>query len=285
MAPLPPVSSEAGNTTASKTPPSRSILAPLQQRQAVAVVDSAELTLWEKFVRHAQTSSTLMSVLLHGFLLLILSLIVITGPSASQMLKTVLIEGNEETQSLEMFPEAVLDLSAGESSKSLESIPDILTEPIQADESLLVKDLNQEMASLFKDGFGKTEGKGGDDRGFGGFTIPKSGGVVTKGSFTAWTEPQDPKPNEDYSIVILIRLPERVNKYRVSDLSGQVIGTDRYRQSIPGAEMLRTTTYLPVQQGMAQIVVKVPGAARLVKDTIRLKSKLLNEEQDLEIEF
>ena len=52
--------------------------------------------------------------------------------------------------------------------------------------------------------------------------VPASGLAVTKGSFTAFTIPAQPKPRESYKIVIEVRLPENVRKYRVSDLSGEV---------------------------------------------------------------
>ena len=32
-------------------------------------------------------------------------------------------------------------------------------------------------------------------------------------------------------------------------------------------------------------MVKIPGASRLVKDTIQIRSKILKEEQTIEIEF
>lgn len=256
------------------------------QRLAADPAADVELSWREKLIRHARTSSTFLSILVHGCLMLILSMVAVTSPAASELFRTVLIEGdNDDTQSLEMFPEAMLDLSAGASAQSLENLPDVVTEQVMPNEQVLARDLNSEMATLFKEGLGQTEGNAGDLRGFGGFAMPQSGKVVTKGSFAAWTEPEDPTPGEDYKIVILVKLPDRLNKYRASDLSGMVIGTDRYSQSIPGPEFLRGNSYLPVQDGVAQLVVKVPGADRLVKDTIRLRSKLLNEEQDLEIEF
>ncbi len=277
-------------TPLAKTNPTAALVAKARAategKVSVGVANDAELTWQQKLIRHARTSSTFFSILVHACLMLIFSMIVVTSPMASDLFKTVLVSGeNDDTQSLEMFPEAVLDLSAGSSAKSLENLPDVVTEQVMPSEQVLATQLNAEIASLFKDGVGQTDGNNGELRGLGGFAIPRSGNVVTKGSFTAWTEPEDPRPGEDYKIIILVKLPDRVNRYRLSDLTGMVIGTDRYRQSIPGPEMLRRTDYLPIKQGVAQLVVTVPGADRLVKDTIRLKSKLLNEEQELDIEF
>ncbi|MFM8725166.1 MAG: hypothetical protein ACKON9_08565, partial [Planctomycetaceae bacterium] len=63
--------------------------------------------------------------------------------------------------------------------------------------------------------------------------IPVDGLAVTKGSFTAFTIPAAPQPRQSYSIVIEVKLPDDVKKYRVSDLSGKVRGTDGYEQKLP----------------------------------------------------
>jgi len=131
--------------------------------------------------------------------------------------------------------------------------------------------------------------------------IPESGLAVTKGSFTAFTIPANPQPLETYRIVIEVRLPDDVKKYRVSDLSGEVRGSDRYSQKLPfdsskpGAsefpgenqtvKPLKSSTILNVVNNKVQIVVKVPGAAKMVRDVIRIRSSKLREEQELTLVF
>jgi hypothetical protein len=131
--------------------------------------------------------------------------------------------------------------------------------------------------------------------------VPKSGLAVTKGSFTAFTIPANPKPGETYAIVIEVRLPEDIRKFRVADLSGEVKGSDRYTQKLPydsrvpnasgypaenqKIKPLTASTVLDVVDSKVQIVVKVPGAARLVKDTIKIRSRKLKEEQELTLVF
>ncbi len=131
--------------------------------------------------------------------------------------------------------------------------------------------------------------------------VPESGLAVTKGSFTAFTIPANPKPREIYSIVIEVRLPDDVKQFRVSDLVGEVRGSDRYVQKLPydsrtpqasgypvenqKIKVLTTSTVLDVVDNRVQIIVKVPGAARLVKDVIRIRSKKLKEEQELTLIF
>ena len=131
--------------------------------------------------------------------------------------------------------------------------------------------------------------------------VPESGLAVTKGSFTAFTIPANPKPREVYQIVIEVRLPDDVKKFKVNDLVGEVRGSDGYTQKIPydrdtpyasgyPAEnkriiVLEASTVLDVIDNRVQIIVKVPGAARLVKDEIRIRSRKLKEEQELTLIF
>ncbi len=109
--------------------------------------------------------------------------------------------------------------------------------------------------------------------------IPDS--AVTKGSFTAWTEPEDPVPYKDYIIIIRVQLPSNIQKYRARDISGLVIGTDGWKQPIrfPSSQVLQP------EEGAVFFQVKVPGARQLVRDTVRIESKLLKEKQVLNLEF
>jgi hypothetical protein len=119
---------------------------------------------------------------------------------------------------------------------------------------------------------------------FGGgfeYTIPKTGRAVIKGNFAAWTVPEDPTPKEAYKIVIQIKLPSHVKRYALTDLSGLIEGTDQYKQTIPQ----NVRGFLPVVDHQTQLVVEVPGAEALVKDTITIRSRVLSESQTLEIVF
>lgn len=131
--------------------------------------------------------------------------------------------------------------------------------------------------------------------------VPASGLAVTRGSFTAFTIPAKPLPHESYSIVVEIRLTSNVRRYRVSDLSGEVRGSDKYVQKLPfdprsplasgypaenrKVKPLTSSTVLDVVDNRVQIVIQVPGAARLVRDEIRIRSKRLREEQVLTLIF
>jgi hypothetical protein len=110
------------------------------------------------------------------------------------------------------------------------------------------------------------------------------GKVARKGSFAAWTVPRDPNPGQNYVIVIQIQLPADIKKLPKKDLLGStVVGTDGFRLEIPPPGSSRG--YLPGNDKEVQMVVLVPGAAQLVRDTIKIKSKALKEEHTIEIEF
>jgi hypothetical protein len=116
------------------------------------------------------------------------------------------------------------------------------------------------------------------------FQMPGGGKAIVKGSFTVWTVPDDPEPYQDYLIIIQVRLPKKTREYARDDLSGLVVGTDTYEQTLPGFGFPRGRL-LPVKDDVAQLAVPVPGAERLVKDTITVESKLLKEKQKIEIVF
>lgn len=161
-------------------------------------------------------------------------------------------------------------------------------------------------------GTGAGSGIGAGDIGHGMMQfVPKN--AVRAGSFAAWTTPvyddyyprpfgapepkpgDSPQPMQNYWITIQLKVPGERLKYSVKDLTGEVVGTDGYRQKIPQRTFqltqdgkLRPLTesgQVPVIDGVVQLVVRVPGARSLVKDTIVVKSKLLKEEQALEIIF
>jgi hypothetical protein len=158
---------------------------------------------------------------------------------------------------------------------------------------------------------GGLSGDGASGAGEGGFfNLPK--GAVQAGSFAAWTTPQGvdnawrrfkkignpgdaPQPGEVYFITIQIKVPSGHASYSLSDLTGEVVGTDKYRKRIPQGVWIKgkdgklvrppRTGKLKVQKGVVEIIVDIPGAAHLVEDTIEVHSKLLNERQTLTLTF
>lgn len=194
--------------------------------------------------------------------------------------------------------EIIQDISSGNtnSPSSLEQLARHLNASNRANELTLDTDVLE--------GFSQTENgqePGGSGAGF-MFKMPESGLAVTKGSFTAWTDPANPAPRQNYLIIIEIQLPSSVTRYQLSDLNGSSIrGSDSYQQRIPfdvnaaakgygttangRPPLLKVSDELPIVNNKVQLVVKVPGARRLVKDTIRIKSRRLREEEELTIIF
>lgn len=128
---------------------------------------------------------------------------------------------------------------------------------------------------------GEGDGTGdqiGDGINVGGYKMPEGGKVVKKGSFAAWTVPEDPKPGEDYKIVIQVKYKQKSQKLNPNDITGSVIGTDKFRLMISP----HTSEVIPEAN---QVVVYIPGAAARVRDTIRVYSAMLKENQRLEIVF
>lgn len=146
---------------------------------------------------------------------------------------------------------------------------------------------------------------------------PRAGGAflelpqnaVQAGSFAAWWIPkierygevvepgQLPREGQDYRIYVQIAVPKERKTYSVDDLSGEIVGTDGYKQLIPQrawvmddkGNLVRAVggrSYLPVRDGVAEIVFKVEAASKAgVQDTIRIRSRLLDEEQSLTLIF
>ncbi len=123
-------------------------------------------------------------------------------------------------------------------------------------------------------------GSGGLGSIAGNIRVPSS--AVTKGSFTVWTEPEDPEPYHPYEIVIQVKLPPEVKGYRLRDLSGHVIGTDDFKLEIK----YKPTERKAVKDGVVQVRIFVLGAKiKATRDTIVIRSAILKEEQKIEIVF
>ena len=122
-------------------------------------------------------------------------------------------------------------------------------------------------------------GSGGLGSVAGNLRVPAS--AITKGSFTVWTEPEDPLPGRAYEIVIQVQLSSEIKGYRLRDLTGVVTGTDGFEKPIK----FKSTDRRAVKEGKVQVRIPIPGADRLVRDTIRVHSDVLKEEQTIEIVF
>ena len=232
-----------------------------------------------RWIRSASMAGVLVSVLVHTVILSILGLLVMHGGSLPNSLDIfgVIDEHGDKLSDIQIDTMSDTLVDPGKESSPLE-FPD-MTQMITSDKAAF--DPGEALrGAVGGKGKGTGDGSGdGEAMAVPALNIPKY--AVTKGSFSAWTDPRDPEPGISYHIVIQYKLPQHIKTYRGSDLTGMVIGTDDYKQVIK----LSKTEAFPVKDGIVQIRVLVPGAARRVRDTIRLESKILREKQVIEIEF
>lgn len=219
------------------------------------------------------------SLAIHAIILLILACFLVAQVKTREISSLWGTNGNPD----EFAADIILDSElSGETLDSGEAAPLQMTDLSDAMNSLTNQGDIAESMRVGMGGQGTSgEGDSGDGTSMGVGNLKVPGHAQTKGSFSAWADPRDPKPGEDYFVVIQVRLPKAVTKYKGSDISGNVIGTDGYKQPI----RLKSNAVLPVEEGAVRIRIPVPGARQLVRDTIRVESKLLKEKQTFEIEF
>ncbi len=120
----------------------------------------------------------------------------------------------------------------------------------------------------------------------GGFAMPTNKGkVITQGSFSVWTVPEDPEPFKSYKIVIQLNRLVPIRDLR-EDVTGTVTGTDGYRASIGRVQKgIHFPRQLVIPKAR-QIAIEIPPAKfELVRDIIEVHSKKLDEKQRIEIVF
>jgi len=105
--------------------------------------------------------------------------------------------------------------------------------------------------------------------------------AVTAGSFSVWTEPENPDPGEPYKIIVQIRMPDGIDRYSIADLEGVVVGSDGYQKLIPG----NVRGFLPIENGHVRFEVHIVSADENVQDTVFVRSKVLREAQKLQLRF
>ncbi len=232
------------------------------------------------------------SVGFHVILLVILSFWLIpagSGFDTSITMGFIVAEGDfDQTTNLDIeFPESKTEVSQALRNMSVSAAANRLRDAAKPKEQ---KRALAESPGTSSSGAGEPSAKNsGDGSGATGSGYPMpAGGGVRKGSFTAWTIPDDPEPREDYLIVIQVQLPEKVGRYRKEDLSGFMNGDDGYETPIGffrGDAKFPKRYYGRFDPESNQFVIKIPGAAAKVKDEIQIQSRVLKEKQVLEIVF
>ena len=244
-------------------------------------VSEAEAVDWydelkERWLGKAAFRSYAISIFMHILIAVPLSMLVFHQEITDYGLNTLLAIQDDAALGdvLDDSSAFQIDTSGGVTSESLDNM--LTASSVANDLGLSTLKVPENLGGGSKgegDGIGEQLGNS-----LGGYKMPEGGKAVRKGSFTAWTVPADPAPGEDYKIVIQVKYTKKNQKIPNGDITGSVIGTDKYRLMI-------TPRTSEVIADANQVVIFVPGAAARVRDTIRVNSALLKENQRLEIVF
>ena len=219
------------------------------------------------------------SLVVHAVILLILAFILVSQVTTREVSSLWGTIGDNEEFAADLIMDSQL---SNDSLDSGEAAPLQMSDLSQAMDAMGPEGEISESMKVGTGGKGEGgEGDSGEGTSMGVANLKVPGHAQTKGSFSAWADPRDPLPGQDYFVVIQVRLPKTVTKYRGSDISGSVTGTDGYKQPI----RFKGNVVLPVEDGAVQIKVPVPGTREFVRDVIKVESKLLKEKQTFEIEF
>ena len=252
------------------------------------------------WLRAALAGSCGVSLLTHAMILFGLSLIEMTRPVTTpvdriEVFSAALSDADDSPGEFVILTDLSESKSGGEASQAA----GLLSNPFDDFSPTFAPEVAANAAKTAGTGTDEDSDGLGDADGF-LFKMPTGGRAVRQGSFSAWTVPADPLPREEYVIVIRIKVPSGTKTFRLSDITGNVIGTDDFVLRIPfdpkhsGATTtersgkiaaVKPTDFLKIVDEHVQIMVKIPGAAGLVRDTIEVRSKLLREEQRLQIVF
>ncbi len=269
-----------------------------------------ERTWWQKTVDQFngnEGAGYAISFVVHVILLILLAIPVFNSFEGDEGF-TTLVDNPAVDQTIFDAPLDTLVASPEEASSS-EKFESKLFDPTSSYQQAIPQLKVDTETSVKKDGDGT-----GADGTFGGGRIAEPENAIKVGSFSVWPWPilsgkrplngeirhgtpgDFPKARQDYSIVIRIKVPDEKKYVRLSDYSGSVIGTDGYTQKIPddayyfraNGQLVkaRPSHRMPVIDGTAEILIEVPGAAFAeIKDTIKVYSRILDEEQTIELTF
>ncbi|WP_339730168.1 hypothetical protein [uncultured Gimesia sp.] len=244
----------------------------------------------------------LVSFLFHSTLLTVMAIVIIGGIQGNDDFSTLASLDDKDSFALNGPLDTRIEEAAGGKTTEFNVLQPVKS--MTGENESTLKEIEADVSAHLGKGEGEADG---DGKGTGGgeFKFKPMGNAVTVGSFTAWTIPKDPDLNQDYLIIIQVKLPYnyKSSRYRATDLSGLVVGTDDHRQAIPWDRRWPNTTstptangkqrlvtpkdyYLPVKNRISQLIVRVPGSKiPATRDTIKLESKILKEKQTLEIVF
>ena len=265
---------------------------------------------WKERLFGPEGSSLTISLVVHLILILILAIPMMNGAIRDDSIVTTVREGEESNDALQIG--AIIEAPSLQDQKAMtadellaprfdETAPYLpVPENAKASESTTAPGDN--------DGFDAANLAGA----VGGYLLREPDNAVKAGKFAVFSRPiikpgvgknppeygepgSPPRAGMNYFIVIQIRVGEQRKTYPVGDLIGNVVGTDGYKQQFPkfvfylddeGNPLpINRSKPIKVVNGLVQLLMEVPGAAAEVRDNIYLKSRMLKEEQNLQLIF
>jgi len=257
-----------------------------------------------KSVTGDQGAGFAFSLILHAVLLAAMAVPIIRNLKVTQEYTTIVQNADEES----VVFDQPLDTA----------MPNLISESAGGDpamnEPLMDFDSDRKVPDFQLSDIAMAEGVAADNGNNGsksGSRIAEPDSAIKAGNFSVWPWPVEkikikgnpvlgkagefPAPRQDYLIVIRILVPGNRKSVSIRDFSGSVLGTDTYRQVIPEGcyyfastgrlVPVRTRPKIPVIDGQAELVVRVPGGAAFVEDTISIRSEILDEEQEIKLTF
>jgi hypothetical protein len=111
--------------------------------------------------------------------------------------------------------------------------------------------------------------------------------AIVQGSFTVWADPPHPMEKQSYFIHVRVTLPASVTNYSKMDLSGTLVGTDGYSQTIndPVMGFITQKFHFTPGSGSAELVMLIPGALQGINDKLQVTSRMLQESQTVLVHF
>lgn len=273
-------------------------------------VDVLPVKSWRERLTGAEGSSLLISVVFHLVLCLILAIPLMSGGIQDDALVTTIRDADESTDNFQIG--AIIEAPQLNEQKSMTADELLAPRPDEQAPFLPIPENAKTAEAAAAPG-----DQNGDDLAelagaVGGYLLREPDNAVKAGRFAVFSrpiikdaignrpaeygEPGDaPLAGMNYFIVIQIRVGEQRKTYPVGDLIGNVIGTDGYRQQFPkfvfyldesgNPQKVVRGKPIKVVQGVVQLLMEVPGAAAEVRDNVYLKSKMLKEEQNLQLIF
>lgn len=311
-----PAASSGGSGPTATRPVLASSRGPVPSGPRIAASDDLDVA---GFWSVRGLSGPLASAVFHASLLVVLALVALPTNSARSV--TLLLDESAVEAPLETLPFEIPLLSSDElvSDQAAELAPEELAAkdtPRPAEQEVPVElvalDLEQaasssdalpDLDSLLRelDSLGarpvKAQGKPAPKlpaEHLAGLRVPDN--AVRAGAFCLFAEPPQPAEGQPYYLIVQLQLPLHVNLRRFSrtDVSGTLEGTDGFRMNLPNEQLysilfgqlvaLPSPVYA-LDGRQARWASYVPGAKLGVKDQVRIRSQVLNEEQTLQIEF